>query len=98
MYVPPEEKYWLIKRTRRGSLVTIERVGNKAVVEVTNYEDMMDISGLLNAAGIKWKGHRKERTFIPREKRYGPTWIAEFDFSDLEEVIMNLEDRKLLLE
>lgn len=86
-YVPPEEKYSLVKRTRRGSLVTIEKVGQRALLEVTNLEDMTDISNLLNAAGIKWASTLKENTFIPREKRYGTAWIIEFDFSELERVM-----------
>ncbi len=89
-YIPPEEKYHMVRRTRRGSLVTIERVGNKAVLEITNYEDMTSISNLLNAAGIKWTMYAKEDTFIPREKRYGRVLVVEFDFSELERVIKKL--------
>jgi len=89
-YITPEEKYHLVRRTRRGSLITIERVGNKAVLEITNYEDMINISNLLNAAGIKWTTHSKEETFIPREKRYGRVRVVEFDFSELERVVKDL--------
>ncbi len=89
-YVPPEEKYHMVRRTRRGSLVTIERVGNNAVLEITNYEDMTSISNLLNAAGIKWTTYAKEDTFIPREKRYGRVLVVEFDFSELERVVKDL--------
>ncbi len=89
-YVPPEEKYRVVRRTRRGSLVTVERVGNKAVMEITNSDDMRDISNLLNAAGIAWTAEHKESTFIPREKRYGSALVVKFNFDELERVVKEL--------
>lgn len=82
-YVPPEEKYRLVRRTKRGSLVTIERVGQKARLEVTNPEDMRDISNLLNASGIQWIMFQE-----PTQQFIG--WIIEFDFSELERVTKGL--------
>ena len=89
-YTPLEEKYRLVKRTKRGSLVTIVRVGDMAVLEITNYEDMLDVSNLLNEAGIEWTTYPKEKVFIPREKRYGRVLIVKFDFSELERVVEGL--------
>lgn len=70
-----------------GSLVTITREGNQALLEVTNPDDMKNISDLLNALKIEWKTHRKETAFIPREKRYGPVLVVEFDFEKLETIM-----------
>ncbi len=89
-HIPPEEKYRLVKRTKRGSLITIARVGDKAVLEITNYEDMLDVSNLLNEAGIEWTTYPKEKVFIPREKRYGRVLIVKFDFRELEQVVEGL--------
>ena len=89
-HTPLEEKYRLVKRTKRGSLVTIVRVGDKADLEITNYKDMLDVSNLLNEAGIEWTTYPKEKVFIPREKRYGRVLIVKFDFSELERVVEGL--------
>lgn len=112
-YVPPEEKYRLVKRTKRGSLVVIQREGNLAKLEITNMEDMMGISHLLNAAGVKFTTeagvgkHAWEETpaYIrtPREPpsiRAGtyPGHTLLFDYSDLERVMEERILQPLLLE
>ena len=84
-YISPEEKYQLVRRTKRGSLVVIEREGSKATIDVTNYEDMLDISNLLNASGIKW--HTES---IEGGRR------VEFNFSDLEYVMSDLGEELML--
>ena len=84
------EQYSLVRRTTRGSLVAVKRESNMAYLEVTNFEDMNEISNLLNAAGIQRTTTRKEETYIPREKRYGFAWIVEFDYSELEKVMGGL--------
>ena len=85
-----DERYSLVRRTTRGSLVAVKRESNMAYLEVTNFEDMNEISSLLNAAGIQRTTTRKEETYIPREKRYGFAWVVEFDYSELEKVMGGL--------
>lgn len=109
----PEKKYRLVKRTKRGSLVAIRREGDKAIIEVPNVQDMMDLSDLLNAAGIKWE----VRTGISKSAWEGtpahlrssiPFWhkitdpypgnTVEFNFADLELVMGQMRPSFLLLE
>jgi len=108
-YVPPEEQYRLVKRTKRGSLVVVQREGDKAILEIVNYEDMLDISRLLDASGIKWDSrsgvskHAWEDTPAylrsPRgiSKDY-PGHTITFDYSDLEEVMGRRILQPLMLE
>ena len=44
--------FQLLKRTKRGSLVVVGHEGDKAKIELANFEDMQDLSNLLNASGI----------------------------------------------
>lgn len=73
-------RYRLVKRSRRGSLVTIEKVGNKATIDVASYEDMNDLTHLLNAARVEFKMSQSP-------KHAGHGWRVEFDFSDLEKAM-----------
>lgn len=104
-----EEKYRLVKRTKRGSLVVIHREGDKAIIEISNMEDMLDISKLLNASGIKWNmesGISKDawegtpaRSRKPRGVSKGyPGHTITFDFGDLEKVINGRMLQSLMLE
>lgn len=108
-YIPPEEKYRLVKRTKRGSLVVIQREGGKATLEVANIEDMMDISRFLRVSGIKWdiqSGISKSAwegvpvyLRMPRGMGKGyPGYTITFDFSELERIVSPLEKEILLLE
>jgi len=102
IYQSLEEKYRLIKRTKRGSRIVIQREGNLAKVELLNNEDAMQLSMLLNAAGIRYKsesGVRKDAwEGTPahlREKRgvmsvkHGtyPGRTVTFDFGELERIM-----------
>ncbi len=108
-WIPPEEKYRLVKRTKRGSLVVVQRKGDKATLEIPNLEDMNDISNLLNASGIKWSMQagiskptwegtpaylREPRDISGAYRGYTIT----FDYSDLEKVIEGRILQPLMLE
>ena len=84
-----------------------------ALLEITNLEDMQDVSNLLNAAGIKrdtytgiskstWEGTpaylRPERG--PASVRAGiyPGKTIKFNFADLESVMNEMGTSHLLLE
>lgn len=108
-WIPPEEKYRLVKRTKRGSLVVIQREGDKAIIEVPNLEDMLDISKLLNASGIKWdmrSGISKSAwegtpAHLRGSRGVGkgyPGYTVMFNFSDLEKVIGGRILQPLMLE
>jgi len=99
---PLEEKYRLVKRTKRGSLVVIEREGDKAKLEIPNLKDSRDISNLLSTAGIKfdssggisknaWEGApvglRTERGVMAKKSGTYPGLTLTFDFADLEKVM-----------
>lgn len=101
-YVPPEEEYRLVKRTKRGSRVVIRREGNQARVELANHEDATDISNLLNAAGVRfesesgisksaWEGIpvylRQERGPMGVEHGTYPGITITFDYGELERVM-----------
>jgi len=87
----PEERYRLVKRTKRGSLITIEREGSKAVIDVTNLEDMRDLTHLLDAAGISWNMYQPPELI-------GKGWRIDFNFADLESVVSQMRLSSLLLE
>ncbi len=82
-----EERWKLVRRTPRGSVVSIESKGReKCLIKVTNMEDMSDITNLLNSSGVTWRSFKKElpihrpmRKELPRD----PNLYIEFDFSDL---------------
>lgn len=95
-------EYELVKRTKRGSLVVITKVGRQARLEIAKPQDMMDISKLLDASGIRWEIRsgiskpawegtpawlRMERG--PESIRLGkyPGHTIEFDFGELERVV-----------
>lgn len=99
---PNSEKYRLVKRTKLGSLVEIRREGDKAKIEISNIEDIRDISNLLNATGIKWdmsagisksawEGMPQWRRIKrgPMSERAGtyPGQTITFDYADLEKVM-----------
>ncbi len=108
-WVPPEEKYRLVKRTKRGSLIVVYREGDRAELEIPNMEDMEDISNLLSASGIKWEsrsGISKNawegtpaylRTPRGISKGY-PGRTVMFDYSDLERVIQGGILQPMMLE
>ena len=113
LYVPPEEKYRLVRRTKRGSLITITRQGNEARLEITNLEDMNDISSLLNATGIVWgtesgiskptwegASPRSRISRGPESERLNiyPGRTVTFDFTELERIIGELGHDVSLLE
>lgn len=108
-YIPPEKKYRLVKRTKRGSLVVILREGDKAVLEIPNLEDMNDISNLLNASGIKWStqsGISKPTwegtpAYLREPRGVGegyPGVTITFDYSDLEKVMEGRLLQPMMLE
>ncbi len=105
-YVPPEEKYRIIARTKRGSLVVVTRDEDEAKIEIANFEDMNDISNLLNATGIVWKSHsgisgiaweavppylRGERSPETIRLNIYPGRTVVFDFAELERVMGGLD-------
>ena len=111
-YVPPEEKYRLVKHTRRGSLIVVTKADDMAKLEVTNFEDMQAISRLLSASGIEWKTRRgvskpvwEDASPLYREKRGAesirlglyPGSTIEFDFLELERVMAELNKEYPLL-
>lgn len=94
-----ENRYLLVKRTPRGSLVSIERASEgKCLIKITNPKDMVDISNLLNYAGIEWRMFKKEApTYKPMRLRVKPDehWYVEFSFSDLAPVREVIETKLL---
>jgi len=82
------EKYSLVRRTRRGSLVVIEKEGNKAIIDVTDVDDMNDLHKLLTAAHIPYE-------LSQPPKLIGRGWRITFNFSDLAKVIEQIKSRLL---
>jgi len=81
------EKYRLVKRTKHGTLVVIQREGNKAIIDTTSYEDMNDLIHLLDTAGIN-------RELSQPPHLVGKGWRIEFDFSELEKIVTKEEEEE----
>lgn len=92
-------KYLLVRRTPRGSLVSVQRSGGeKCLIKITNPEDMRDIANLLNYSGIEWRMFKKEPlSYKPMRSRVKPdeNWYIEFNFSDLVPVQEVIETKLL---
>ena len=80
----PQEKYLLVRRTRHGSLVTIERKGTKAVIDITDADDMNRLARLLNTARIAWDLQQPPELV-------GKGWRLVFNFSELEKAMRSWE-------
>ncbi len=104
--VPIEDRYRLVKRTKRGSRIAILSEGNQAKVELVNIEDANDVTSLLNAAGITYtsgSGVGKitwEDTPVQLRSKRGPMNIQNrtypgvtitFDFGELERLMHDTE-------
>ena len=85
-----KDKYILVKRTPRGSLVSIEIGGReKCLIKTTNLEDLKDITDLLNRAGVDFRMFQKEpppHRPMRREIPIDTNWYIEFNFEDLAPV------------
>lgn len=82
-----EERWKLVRRTPRGSIVSIESKGReKCLIKTTSLEDLRDITRLLDSSGIQWRMFQRESPpYKPMRKRLprDPNWYIEFDFADL---------------
>ena len=112
-YAPPEQKYRLVKRTKRGSLVVIQHEGNMAKLEITSMEDTNDITRFLYEACVMyrvehcvskgaWEGapaHLRTKRDVPSIKaNYYPGLTITFDYGELERILAGLRLQPLMLE
>ncbi len=81
------ERWKLVRRTPRGSVVSVESTGReKCLIKTSSMEDFLDITKLLNQSGVQWRmfhretpPHKPMRKKLPRD----PNLYIEFDFLDL---------------